>query len=79
MVRTQISLTEDQMTRAREEARRRGVSVAALVREALDHMLGGAGDEQVCERAKAAVGGFRSGERHISEHHDQALAAAGRW
>jgi len=39
MIRTQISLTENQMRRLRLEARRRHVSLAAIVRDAVDQVV----------------------------------------
>lgn len=36
MIRTQISLTEEQMSRLRRAASARGVSIAAVIREAVD-------------------------------------------
>lgn len=79
MIRTQISLSPEQMRRARSEARRRGVSLAELVRQALNRTLDEAPDAQVRERAKQATGGFRSGHRRTSDHHDEVLSAAVRW
>ncbi|MGH3318627.1 MAG: ribbon-helix-helix protein, CopG family [Streptosporangiaceae bacterium] len=79
MIRTQISLTEGQMTRAQQEARRRGTSVAALLRDALDRLLDETGEAAVRDRAKLAVGGFRSGASDISSRHDEVLAEARRW
>lgn len=79
MLRTQISLTPEQMERARSEAARRGTSLAALVREALDRHLNETSEAQVREVARAAVGGFRSGHHSTSARHDDALAGEERW
>ena len=79
MIRTQISLSQDQMDRAREEARRRGMSVAAVLRDALERVLAEADEDKVREQARTAVGGFRSGRRTTSADHDDALAQDGRW
>ncbi|MGH9167878.1 MAG: ribbon-helix-helix protein, CopG family [Acidimicrobiia bacterium] len=73
MIRTQISLTEEQMQRARRRAARRGVSLAALVREALERLLEDSSAEHRRARAKQAVGGFRSGHTGTSERHDEVL------
>ena len=43
MIRTQISLTEDQMRRLRHEARRRHVSLAAVIRDAVERVVPEAG------------------------------------
>lgn len=77
MIRTQISLTESQWERAHREAEARGISLAALVREALDRILDDQGEEERRARALASVGGFRSGRSDIAEHHDQALSESG--
>jgi hypothetical protein len=79
VIRTQISLTAEQMARARAEARRRGVSVAALVRDALERLLHEGSDRELRERATLSVGGFHSGRQDISERHDDALGAGARW
>jgi hypothetical protein len=75
MIRTQISLTEDQMRRLRAEARRRRVPIAAVVRDAVDRTLPvDPGDrEALIQRALAAVGGFHSGTGDLSERHDEIL------
>ena len=79
VVRTQISLTEDQMGRLRREARRRHVSLAAVVRDAVDRFVP---DEDV-ERnrlidALLSVSGTIKGARHVAENHDEILGE-GRW
>lgn len=65
------------MDRARLEAKERGVSLAGLVRIALDRLLAESTLEERRRRARNAVGGFRSGRTDIGEHHDQALAETG--
>ncbi len=79
VIRTQISLTEDLIERARRVAAQRGISLAALIREALADALAKTPEELAIERAKRAVGGFRSGRVDTSEHHDDVLAEPGRW
>lgn len=80
MIRTQISLTEDQMRRLRREARRRKVSLASVVREAIDQAVP---DEDV-ERARrietmlAAAGGAASVSGTVARDHDDVLAGD-RW
>lgn len=73
MVRTQISLTEDQMRRLRSEARRRGVPIAAVVRDAVDRAVpGGAPSRRAAfERALAAAGRFDSGTGDVAARHDE--------
>lgn len=70
MIRTQISLTDDQMRRLKAEARRRGISLAALVREAVDARLPADDWQDRKRRALEVVGRYDSGRTDISEHHD---------
>ncbi len=75
--RTQISLTEAQARRLRSLARRRGTSMAALVRDAVDRVYPAADEpDERWTRALAAVGGFHSGARDVSVEHDRALSDA---
>lgn len=77
MIRKQVQFTERQAARIQREARRRGISESAVVRDALDKGLGagtsGPTDEQ-WERALAAVGKFPSGLTDLSLEHDRYLA-----
>lgn len=75
--RTQISLTEEQARRLRRLAERRGTSMAALIRDAVDRAYPppGVGDDR-WEKALAAVGGFRSGQTDAGVEHDRELADA---
>ncbi|MGH2445784.1 MAG: CopG family transcriptional regulator [Candidatus Limnocylindria bacterium] len=74
MERTQISLTSSQAEELRRLARKRRVSMAALIRDAVDRTYGGGGAEARWRRALDAIGGFRSDRSDVSEHHDDALA-----
>jgi hypothetical protein len=76
--RTQISLTTEQARELRRLARRRGVSMAALIREAVERTYGVRADENHdrWRRALASIGGFRSDRSDVSERHDDALADA---
>lgn len=80
MIRTQISLTEDQMSRLRAEARRRRVPVAAIVREAVDRAIPTDPGERraLFQRAISAVGRFDSGSGDVSDRHDE-IAGESRW
>jgi len=80
MVRTQISLTEDQMSRLRAEARRRRVPIAAIVREAVDRAVPADPGERraLFQRAISAVGRFDSGSGDVSDRHDE-IAGDSRW
>ncbi|HEX2765672.1 MAG TPA: CopG family transcriptional regulator [Candidatus Limnocylindria bacterium] len=76
MERTQISLTDAQARHLRRLARKRGVSMAALIREAVDRTYGPAAEQGRWQRALESVGGFRSDRSDVSERHDEALVDA---
>jgi hypothetical protein len=76
MIRMQVQLTERQVAALREQSKRTGVSLAALVREAVDSSLERRSDGDRWERALGAVGAFESGLRDVSEHHDREVADA---
>ena len=67
MVRTQISLTEEQMGRLRAQARRRRVPIATIVREAVDRVVPpDPGQRQALfQRAVSAIGRFDSGSGDV--------------
>ena len=79
MVRTQIQITEEQAKAVRRIALSRHVSVAELIRRAVDVMLKSnpvADPEEKLKRAIAVVGKFRSGKSEIARRHDKYLADA---
>jgi predicted transcriptional regulator len=79
MVRTQIQLSEQQASRLKKIAMARHMSIAELIRRAVDAMLatGPAVDvEEKRKRALSAAGRFSSGKRDISKSHDSYLAEA---
>jgi Ribbon-helix-helix protein, copG family len=79
MVRTQIQLTEEQAKALKRIAQSRHLSVAELVRKAVDSMIKSSTAVNVEERRKRAleiVGKFGSGKRDISKKHDLYLADA---
>lgn len=79
MVRTQIQLTEKQARALKELASRRDVSVAELVRQAVDLLLESEPYTDMDERRRraiAAAGRFRSGQKDVSERHDDYLVGA---
>jgi hypothetical protein len=80
MIRTQISLTDDQMRRLRAEARRRGVPIAEVVRDAVDRAVpvDPANRRARFDRLLGAAGRFRSGTGDVSIHHDD-IAGEGEW
>jgi len=84
MVRLRVQFTAAQLQCLRAAARRRGRPVAALVRESVEAHLGRPAAAQVAapdrwERARRAVGGFRSGVRDLGARHDRYLGAGDRW
>lgn len=76
MVRTQVQLTEDQARALKDTAATRGVSIAEVIRQALDQHLAAQGGASRRERAIRAIGGFRSGRHDVSTRHDDHLADA---
>jgi hypothetical protein len=80
MVRTQVSLTDEQMRRLRAEARRRRMPIAAIVREAVDRAVPADPGERRAQfqRALSAVGRFDSGSGDVSARHDE-VAGDSRW
>lgn len=83
MIRTQIQLTEEQSRRVKEAAEREDVSIAEIIRRAVDAWLATHGElsmEEKRQRALAVVtemrGRFRSGHSDISVNHDAYLTEA---
>ncbi len=79
MVRTQIQLTEDQAETLKRIAAERHVSIAGLIRQAVDSIISAGGTTSVEEKRKRAlniVGKFSSGKRDISDRHDVFLEEA---
>lgn len=77
MLRTQIRLTEEQSLALRSLAAERRVSVAELIRQAVEDLLRQSSTPSRAEmkqRALAAAGRFRSGEKDLSTRHDDYLA-----
>jgi len=72
MVRTIVQLPEEQAAALERAARRRGVSRAAVMREALAELLGPeeATEDEALQRALAAAGCFSSGVPDMAERHD---------
>jgi hypothetical protein len=81
MIRTQISLTERQMDRLRRAASARGVSIAAVIREAVDRSVPDEAADRLARqhRAFGLAGAFSSGHGDTSERHDDVLAEEPRW
>lgn len=79
MVRTQIQLTEEQARTVRQIAKSRHLSVAELIRQAIDTLIKSnivMDIEERQKRAMAVAGRFSSGKKDISKDHDRYLAEA---
>jgi hypothetical protein len=79
MVRTQIQLTEDQAKALKRMAQSRHLSVAELIRKAVDAIIKSSTVVHAEERHKRAmeiVGKFSSGKRDVSKKHDLYLTDA---
>src|SRR6266496_3421077 len=76
MVRTRIQLTEEQATKLKQVASERKVSVAEVIRRAIDRELTEDEMKARWDRAIEAVrrSHFRSGKSDIAEQHDAYLA-----
>ena len=79
MVRTQIQLTEDQAKALKRIAQSRHLSVAEVIRKAIDAAIRSSSVIDIEERHKRAmeiVGKFASGKRDVSKKHDLYLTEA---
>jgi len=79
MVRTQIQLTEEQGKGIKKIALSRHLSIAEVIRQAVDTVIRTNTMVDIEERRKRAidsVGRFSSGKRDISRKHDTYLAEA---
>jgi hypothetical protein len=77
VVRTQIQLTEHQTREVKHWADERGVSMAAIIREAIDehlHHRNRPPREEIIARAIAAAGSAHSGSGDVSVRHDEYFA-----
>ena len=82
MVRLLVQFTEAQAKTLRTESRRRKQPMAALVRESVDLHLAPSGKKAALDkwqRAKLAVGGFRSGVKDLAVNHDKYLGELKSW
>lgn len=74
MVRTQIQLTEEQADRVKRIASERGVSMATVIREAVDRYALSPSRDELWERALAVVGKYSSDKTDLARNHDRYLA-----
>jgi hypothetical protein len=76
MIRTQISMTEEQAAALRRLAAVRKRSQAAVLRDALDSLVDDDERSQRVERARSVIGKYRSGHSTTSVQHDAVLDEA---
>ncbi|HYA12030.1 MAG TPA: CopG family transcriptional regulator [Thermodesulfovibrionales bacterium] len=79
MVRTQIQLTEEQAKALKKMALSRHLSIAELIRQAVDSFIKTGAVIDIEERRRRAldvVGRFSSGKHDISKEHDKYLVEA---
>ena len=79
MVRTQIQLTKEQANALKKIALSRHLSIAELIRQAVDTMIKSGAVIDTEERRKRAIdaaGRFSSGLRDLSTDHDKYLEDA---
>lgn len=79
MIRTQIQLTEEQSQHVKEVAERENISMAEVIRRAVDDWLltySGLSPEERKERALSVIGRFNSGLGNLAKNHDAYLAEA---
>jgi len=77
LIRTQVQLTDEQYGKLKKVAAERGVSMAEVVREALDGVLErrpAVSDEERRRKALAIAGRFASGLKDVGTRHDEYLA-----
>jgi hypothetical protein len=79
MVRTQIQLPEQQVSILKQLALQQHVSMAELIRRAVDMFTASPATmnlQELQQRALAAAGRFHSGHKEIATRHDDYLAEA---
>lgn len=80
MIRTQIQLTEEQLRRVKGLSRRRGVSMAEVIRSFVDEGIATADPrhETAYERARELIGRFpdEKGASDLAREHDRHLDEA---
>jgi hypothetical protein len=75
VIRTQVSLTDEQMRRLRREASRRHISLAAVIRDAVDRVVPDpdAIRQDRIEMLLSAAGSAASGTGLVARDHDAEL------
>ena len=79
MIRTQIQLQEDQINALKKIAAEKQISLAELIRKAVDTVIKSGAVPDYEERRKRAIdiaGKFHSGKNDIALRHDEYLSEA---
>ena len=76
VIRTQIQLTKEQAAALKQLSRARGVSMATLIREAVDRVVEKPDLDARWSRALAVVGRFPSQGGSVADDHDRHLEEA---
>jgi hypothetical protein len=78
VIRTQIQLTEEQAAKLKRIADERGVSMAQVIRDAVEHLPDRDDRAERWARALAVLGKFHDieGKTDVSVRHDEYLADA---
>ncbi|MEI6500382.1 MAG: ribbon-helix-helix protein, CopG family [Armatimonadota bacterium] len=79
MVRTQVQLTEEQVSRLRRETASERISMAEAIRQALEMWLAARGQpsrEEIRRRALAIMGTMDFGATDVAVNHDKYLEEA---
>ena len=77
MIRTQIQLTDEQARALKHVAAERGVSIAAVIRDAVDEIVANADRERRWELAKSVIGKYSDPTASdVSQTHDHHVAEA---
>lgn len=80
MIRTQIQLTAEQAERLKRATSRSSLSMAEVIRRALDSYLDtvpeGRDDAARRQRAAMAAGALRTGDESLASEHDAAFSRA---
>lgn len=73
VLRTQIQLTEDQARALKELAARQGISMAELIRRAVERIIEESDDRERRRRALALLGKYRDSAPDVASNHDHYL------
>jgi metal-responsive CopG/Arc/MetJ family transcriptional regulator len=76
MIRTQVQLTEDQLKALKKLSAKEGLSLAELIRRAVDDLVRKNEAAALKEKLLGVAGKFRSGLGDLAEQHDWYFAEA---